>query len=79
MRLSARSRWEFCSWWDDCGGAVFGDDGGAWILLAGAEIVAGVDFRISFLVFEQDWGFERGRPAELCSAWTDECARPYMV
>ena len=39
-------------------------------LLAGAEIVSGVDFRFEFLAIELDWGFERGRPAELCSAWT---------
>ena len=31
--------------WDDGSGTVFGDDGGAGIFLAGAEVVAGVKLR----------------------------------
>ena len=37
---------------DDCGGAVFGDDGGAGIFFAESEFVAGVDFRFLFFAFE---------------------------
>src|SRR5229473_394653 len=63
---------------DDRGGAVFGDDGGAGVFSAAAEVVSGVDLRFEFLAVEQDWSFERGRPAGRCSAWTGEGARPYM-
>ena len=38
--------------WDDGGGAVFGDDGGAGIFFAELEFVAGVDFRFLFFAFE---------------------------
>src|SRR5580765_2581917 len=65
--------------WDDCGGAVFSDDGGAGIVLAGAEVFAGVDCRFLLLAFAEDWDFGRGEPAERCSAWTGEGARPHMV
>ena len=65
--------------WDDCGGTVFGDDGGAGIVLAGAEGFAGVDCRFLLLAFEEDWDFGRGEPAERCSAWTGEGARPHMI
>lgn len=37
---------------DDCGGAVFGDDGGARIVLAGFEGFAGVDCCREFLAVE---------------------------
>ena len=36
---------ETFSWRDDGRGAVFGDDGGAGVFLAGLKIVAGVDLR----------------------------------
>ena len=62
---------------DDCGGAVFGDDGGAGITLAGTKFVAGVDSCLLFLAVELDWGLEREKPTELCSAWADEGVRPY--
>ena len=44
---------------NDCGCAVFGDNGGAAILLAGAEVFAGVDDRFCFLAVELDGGIER--------------------
>ena len=70
---------EVFSGWDDGGGAVFGDDSGAGVVLAGAEGVSGVDFRFLFLAFEEDREFERGEPAERCSAWTAEGGRPHMI
>ena len=65
--------------WDDCGGAVFSDDGGAWIVLARAEVFAGVDCRFLHLAFELDCDFGRGKLVEPCSAWTGEGARPHWV
>jgi len=65
--------------WDYCGGAVFSDDSWTRVGLAGLQGFAGVDCRREFLAFEQDWGFERGRRDELCSAWTAGGGRPHMV
>src|SRR5207302_8207138 len=50
--------------------AVFGDDGGAGVILARLESVAGVDRCGEFLAVEEDWASGRGNRAELCSAWT---------
>jgi hypothetical protein len=44
--------------WNYCGGAVFGDDGGARVLSAWVEVFSRVDLRLSFLAIEKDWGFE---------------------
>src|SRR5580698_11178368 len=55
-------------WWNDGGSAVFGDDGGAGIFFARAELVAGIDFGFEFLGVEEDCGVGRGNSAEPCSA-----------
>jgi hypothetical protein len=44
--------------WNYCGGAVFGDDGRAWVLLTWVEVFPRVDLSLSFLAIEKDWGFE---------------------
>src|SRR5580698_1977051 len=56
------------AWWNDGGSAVFGDDGGAGIFFARAELVAGIDFGFEFLGVEEDCGVGRGNSAEPCSA-----------
>jgi hypothetical protein len=38
--------------WNECGGAVFGDDGGAGVSLAGAEFVSRVEVGFEFLALE---------------------------
>src|ERR1051326_8989461 len=63
---------------DDGGRAVFSDDGRAGVTPAGGEIVSGVELRGELLAIEQDWDSRLGNRAELCSAGTDECVRPYV-
>jgi hypothetical protein len=78
---------EALAWWYDCGGAVFGDDRGAAVDFAGIQFISGVDLRGELLAIEQDWGFEWGRRAELCSAWIPRLrsgqahggGRPHMI
>ena len=64
--------------WNDGRGTVFSDNGGSRVALAGGEIVSGVDSRGKFFAVEQDWDSWLGNRAELCSAGTDECVRPYV-
>lgn len=64
---------------DYCGGAIFGDDGGAGVGLAWLEFFAGADRGCEFLAIENHRDFEPGERAELRSAWTGKSARSHMV
>src|SRR5437764_669863 len=70
---------EGCARRDDCGGAVFGDDGGSGVFLAGAEFFSPVNLRFLFFAFEYDRGFGRREPAELYSEGTDGGGCPHMA
>ena len=64
--------------WNDCGRAIFGDDGWARISLAGLQGVARADYCPEFFTVEEDRRFGYERRAELCSAGTAEGGRPHM-
>src|SRR5882762_525690 len=64
--------------WNDCGRAVFGDDGWARISLAGLQGVARADCCPEFFTLEEDRRLGCERRAELCSAWTAEGCSPPM-
>src|SRR5208282_5001976 len=65
---------ELLPWRDDRGGAVFGEDGRAGIVFAGAQVFSGVETCFVLLTVELDCNFEMG---EFGSGWADECVRRY--
>ena len=80
IRLPAESIRKRFAGRDDGGGAVFGDDGGAGIFLAGLQVVARIDLRVRVSCRRIGLGFWAEEiDAELCSAWTAGRGRPYML
>src|SRR6266446_7297788 len=77
-QVSRRVYMETIAGWNDCGRAVFGDDGWARIFLAGLQGVARADCCPEFFAVEEDRRFGCERRAEVCSAWTAVGGRPHM-
>src|SRR6202023_1321653 len=77
-QVGRRVYMETIAGWNDCGRAVFGDDGWARVFLAGLQGVARADYCPEFFTVEEDRRFGYERRAELCSAGTAEGGRPHL-